>query len=131
MGSPLLALASAIQRFDQLKLVIAQQHAERLHAHADHLTAYQRASGMRIRLCSTGCYAVYNAEGNFIARTPPPGTLTGLPSAALKTAAARMAFSEELANVCRRADQDFESTGTVSDSVVATIRQLLNTIEAA
>lgn len=109
----------------------AQQYAARLQAHTDHLTAHQRASGVRIRLCSSGCYAVYNAEGNFIARTPPPGTLTGLPAAALKTSAARMAYSEELANVCRAADIDFETSGSVSPATVAAIRKLLADLSEA
>jgi hypothetical protein len=103
----------------------AQQYAARMQAHADHLTAHQRASGLRIRLCSSGCYAVYNAEGNFIARTAPLGTLTGLPTTALKTSAARMAYSEELATVCRAADIDFETSGSVSPATVAAIRKLL------
>lgn len=127
------ALAADVMqpRFDQVKLINAQQNAARLHAHADHLTAHQRASGVRIRLCTTGCYAVYNAEGNFIARTSPPGTLTGLPAAALKTAAARMAFSEELTTVCRAADMDYESSGTVSPATIAAIRKLLGALADA
>lgn len=116
---------------DTVKLMNAHQHANHLHAHADHLTSYQRASGVRIRLCNSGCYTMYNAEGNFIGRTPPPGTLTGLPSAALKTAAARMAYSEELAHVCRLADIDFERSGTVAPGTVTEIRKLLSAIGAA
>ena len=125
------AVVKALSHFDQVKQIAAQQHVKHLHAHANHLTAYQRESGMRIRLCSTGCYAVYNMEGNFIARTPPAGTLTGLPVGALKSAAARMAYSEELVNVCRLADVEFESAGTVSEGTVAMIRKLLMTIDTA
>lgn len=115
---------------DDLLRPITQQFTARLQAHTDHLTAHQRASGVRIRLCSSGCYAVYNAEGNFIARTPPPGTLTGLPAAALKTSAARMAYSEELVTVCRAADIDFEFSGSVSSATVAAIRALLTQVDA-
>lgn len=106
-------------------------HAAHLQAHGEHLLAHQRASGARIRQCSTGCYSIYNAQGNFIGRTPPPGTLTGLPIEELRMAAARMAYGKELATVCRLADIDFELTGTVAVSTMETIRKLLASIAAA
>ncbi|WP_343728502.1 hypothetical protein [Duganella sp.] len=116
---------------DETKLSNAQLHAAHLHAHADHLTAYQRASGARIRQCSTGCFSIYNVEGRFIARTPPPGTLAGLPAAAMKVAASQMAYSDELAGACRAVDADFERNGAVSAETVTSIRNILNLIGAA
>ena len=108
-----------------------QQFTARVQAHFDHLKAHQRASGKRIRLCTSGCYAVYNAEGYFIARTAPPGMLTGLPLADLKTAASRMAYSEELAILCRAADIDYENTGTVAPATIVAIRKLLDAVDNA
>jgi hypothetical protein len=115
---------------DPLKLVNAQLHAERLQAHYDFLTTRQRESGMRIRLCSTGCYSIYDASGHFIGRTTTPDTWSGVAASQLKTVAARMAFSEELANVCRLADMDFERTGTVAPGTIVAMRTLLGAIGA-
>jgi hypothetical protein len=115
---------------DIVKLTNAQQHAQHLEAHAAHIVAQQRASGIRVRLCSTGTYSLYNAAGQFIGRTPPVGTPPHIAPALAKNAAARMAYSEELANVCRLADLDYENTGTVMPSTIATIRALLLTIGA-
>jgi hypothetical protein len=116
---------------DPLKLQNAQQHADQLQAHYDFLTTRQRESGMRIRLCSTGCYSIYDAGGHFIGRTTAPDTWSGVPMSQLKTVAARMAHAEELVVVCRQADLDFERTGTVSSATVTTIRELLSVIGAA
>lgn len=132
-ASPLSAHTEGRRFFvvDPVKLNNAQQHAEQLQAHYDFLTTRQRESGMRIRLCSTGCYSVYDAGGHFIGRTTTPDTWSGVPAMQLKNVAARMAFSEELANICRQADLDFERTGTVSPGTISTIRSLLGAIGAA
>lgn len=116
---------------DLVKLANAQQHAEHLRKHADYIVAKQRASGIRVRLCSTGCFAMYNAAGNFIGRTAPAGSLASIPPAALKTTAVRMAYSEELAAACRAADLDVERTGAVSAETITTIRSLLSVVGAA
>lgn len=114
--------------FDIVKLTNAQQHAEHLRAHADFLTEHQRASGIRARLCSTGSYSLYDAQGRYIGRTAPPHSLCCLGATKLKSAAARMAYSEELAAVCRDADGDYEATGTVSSTTIANIRALLTVV---
>jgi hypothetical protein len=111
--------------FDPLKLTNAQQHAEHLRAHADFLTERQRASGIRARLCSTGCYSLYDAEGHYIGRTAPPLSLCCLGATKLATAAVRMAHSEELVGACRDADADYEEAGAVSPATIARIRALL------
>lgn len=116
---------------DPLKVQTAQQHVDQLQAHYDFLTTRQRESGMRIRLCSTGCYSIYDAGGHFIGRTTAPDTWSGVPVSRLKTVAARMAHAEELVVVCRQADLDFERTGTVSSATVTAIRELLSVIGAA
>jgi hypothetical protein len=116
---------------DPVKLMNDQLHAERLQAHADFLTAQQRASGVRARLCSTGCYSLYDAEGHYIGRSAPARSPGGVPQAKLGTVAARMAYSEELASSCRQADRDYEASGTVSAATIAGIRALLGRIDAA
>ncbi len=112
--------------YDSVKLLNAHQHAEHLRAHADFLTERQRASGIRARLCSTGCYSLYDAQGHYIGRTAPPHSLCTLGESKLKTAAARMAYSEELFGMCRDADGDYEATGTVSAATITNIRALLS-----
>lgn len=114
---------------DPLSATNAQLHAEHLRAHHDFIAARQRESGVRARLCTTGCYSLYNSDGQFIGRTVSAVADTPAQSW-LKTTAARMAYSEELAHACRRADQDFETSGTVSPQTIAAIRQLLSIISA-
>lgn len=111
----------------------AKHQAERLQAHADFLTERQRQSGIRVRICSTGCYSLYDAAGHFIGRTAPvaAGLDIDIAPARLKTAAARMAYSEELANACRLVDLDVEASGAVSASTIERIRGLLGAIGAA
>lgn len=114
---------------DPVKALNSQQHAEQLQAHYDFLTTRQRESGMRIRLCSTGCYSIYDAGGHFIGRTTTPDTWSGVPAGHLKNVAARMAHSEELLDVCRAADRDYESAGVVSNVTVQRIRALLGAVD--
>lgn len=133
IASPLNAETEGRRFFvvDPAKLQNAQRQAEQLQAHYDFLTTRQRESGMRIRLCSTGCYSIYDASGHFIGRTTTPDTWSGVAVSRLRTVAARMAFSEDLANVCRLADIDFERTGTVAPATISMIRKLLSDIGAA
>lgn len=73
---------------------------------------------------------MYNAQGNFIGRSAPAGTLTGLSASAMRTAAARMAYSEEMANTLRLVDLDYERNGTISPATVDAIRALFSVVGA-
>lgn len=115
----------------QAKLVTRQAQEARIQAHNDFLTKTQRDSGIRIRLCATGTYSIYNDAGHFVARSAPVTTGHAAPLFDVRTAAARMAYSEELAAVCRAADLDYESTGTVSPETVNIIRTILRLVAAA
>lgn len=86
---------------------------------------------MRIRLCATGWYSLYNDQGQLIARTLPANNQVNLNAGQLRTGAARMAYAEELAAVCRVADLDYEQSGIVAASTIMAIRQLLSDIGAA
>lgn len=108
----------------------AEHRADMVQAHYDFLTARQRESGVRVRLCSTGRYSIYNAAGHFIATTTTPGTWAGVSVEQLQTAAMRMAYSEELHAVAVAADADFEKLGTVSEDTVRQIRALLTKVDA-
>ncbi|KQW97121.1 hypothetical protein ASC94_10025 [Massilia sp. Root418] len=112
---------------DPLATTNAQQFAERMRAHHAHIEAHQRASGVRARLCTQGCYTLYSQQGQFIGRTVSAGA-AGHTAATLRLMAARMAHSEELANMCRLVDLDYERSGAVSSESMALLRKLLTTI---
>jgi hypothetical protein len=117
--------------FDPFARPSASDRAARLRDHAEWLAARQRASNVRIRLCLTGCYSIYNDQGQFVARTPTPSDLFGLSAGHMRTSAARMAYAEELAAVCRVVDLDYEQSGSVAPSTIVAMRELLATIGAA
>jgi hypothetical protein len=108
----------------------SQKLAENARAHHAFIEAQQRSSGVRARLCSTGCYSLYNAHGQFIGRTVT-GDGGGFCKSTLRTMAVRMAYADDLASACRMVDQDYEATGTVTPVTVALLRKLLNTISGA
>lgn len=116
---------------DPIKLANAQLKAAHIQAHYDFLTTRQRESGMRMRLCSTGCFSLYNAAGQFIGRTAPPSAPFGVPPASLKTTAACMAHSDEMAQLCRQVDADYEHAGAVSPETIGRIRELLSAVGVA
>ncbi|MDC8756233.1 hypothetical protein [Janthinobacterium fluminis] len=124
------AIDQRLSRGDCTAITNTQRQADHIQAHADFLTERQRKSGIRTRLCSTGCYSMYDAKGYFIGRTPPPGTLLGVDGASLREAAARMAMSAELLGACRLVDQDWTAAGAVSAETVAQIRDLLSSLAA-
>ena len=109
----------------------APQYSERFQAHIDFLNDRQRKSGVRLRLCTTGCYSIYNANGQYMARTAPPGALLGVGPAALKAAAVNMAMSDDMLAALRLVDGDTEKYGAVTVSTVTHIRDLLAVLEAA
>lgn len=117
-----------LSRSDFTATTNAQRHAEQIQAHADFLTERQRKSGVRTRLCSTGCYSMYNAEGLFIGRTPPPGTMLGADGESLGEVALRMAMSAELLGACHLVDEDWTAGGAVSTETVTKIRGLLSSL---
>lgn len=108
----------------------AAHRADLVQAHYDFLTTRQRESGVRVRLCATGCYSIYDADGHFIGRTTTPNTWMGQTAEAIQTAAMRMAYSEELHAAARAADDDFEKLGAVSVETVQMIRALLMKVDA-
>lgn len=108
----------------------ADHRADMVQAHYDFLTKRQRDSGVRVRLCTTGCYSLYSADGHFIARTTAPTTWCGMSPERIQTAAMQMAYGEDLAAACRAADQDVKQTGAVSEATVRTIRALLTKVDA-
>lgn len=101
------------------------RHEDLMRAHGKHLIERQRLSGVRARRASTGCYSIYDAAGHHIGRTSAPDAYTGVDAAALKTAAWRMALSEEMLEVCRQLDADVEFTGAVAAATVDQARALL------
>ncbi|MBY0237887.1 MAG: hypothetical protein K2X55_01085 [Burkholderiaceae bacterium] len=111
-------------------LSASQRSAEHTRQHHTFIEAQQRASGVRARPCSTGCYSLYNAHGQFIGRTVT-GDGGGFCKSTLRAMATRMAHSEELAAACRMVDQDYEAFGAVTPMTVALMRKLLSTIDGA
>lgn len=114
---------------DPLAANNARQHADAWRSAQAEQEYRQRESGVRVRLCTTGSYTLYDRRGRFIGRTLPvtPDALDVPPA----TMAARMAYSEELASACRMVDQDYEAIGSVSPVTVALLRKLLSTIDGA
>ena len=79
-------------------------------------------------LCLVGAtYSLANGRGERIAMVSvvPQGL------GATRTAAARMAYSSEMAGVMRAASLDYELSGTVSSETVSLMRRLLEDIGAS
>lgn len=104
---------------------------DRMLTHGKFLIERQRQSGIRVRLCSSGRYSLYNASGHFMAHTPGPDNYTGIKASELKAAAIRMALSDEMLQACRKVDADVELTGAVTGTTVDLVRALLATMGAA
>ena len=110
---------------------IPSRQCASIQAHYDFLAKHHRDTGVRARLCSSGCYSLSDANGHFNGRTASEGKPGNTSASNLKTTASCMAHSEELLSACRAIDSDFEKTGTVSCETIALIRNLLGAVAAA